>query len=208
MIMDPLSELFRKYGSDKGGEHLIAGDTCHNYGVAYYELFKHRREQVKNVFEIGINYGCSLRAWRDYFPNAQVVGIDSNEGCLFWEDRISCFAADQFNADDLSDVLKKLDHPQFDLIIDDGSHERAHQIFSAQYLLPSLVLGGLYVIEDIYPDCQPELVGNPVVTVQSDYAWYAIPTGRGLGKAHCGCGCGQGEQLVVFTRGAGWPKFG
>ena len=206
--MTPLCELARKYGTDKGGEHLIAGDTCHNYTPAYHELFKDRREQVRNVLEIGVNYGCSLRMWRDYFPWAQIIGVDTNESCLFSEERIRCFAADQFNERDLADVLTRLSPlggapPKFDLIVDDGSHVADHQIFSAQCLLPHLAKDGYYVIEDIYPDCQPQRIGNRVVT-DKKWHWHAIPTGHGLGKAHCGCGCGQGEQLVVFT----WREFG
>jgi len=201
--MTPLCELARKYGTDKGGEHLIAGDTCHNYTPAYHVMFWDRRDRVKNVLEIGINYGCSLRMWREYFPNAQIIGIDSNEECIRnYEEHIHCFVADQYNERDLTDVLTRLSPlgggpPKFDLIVDDGSHESAHQIFSAQVLLPFLARDGYYVIEDIFPDCKPELIGNPIC-MDETFRWDAIPTGRGLGKAHCGCGCGQGEQLVVI----------
>ena len=195
--MTPLCELARKYGTDKGGEHLIAGDTCHQYTPAYHAMFWDRRDRVKNVLEIGVNYGCSLRMWRDYFPKAQIYGIDSNESCLFADDRIMCFAADQFNERDLKSVVEAVGRIKFDFICDDGSHEPAHQIFSAQVLLPYLARDGYYVIEDIYPDCKPELIGNPICADET-FKWDAIPTGRGLGKAHCGCGCGQGEQLVVI----------
>jgi len=196
--MDPLSELARKYGSDKGGDHLIAGDTCHRYTEAYHELFKDRREDVKNVLEIGVNYGCSLRMWRDYFSNAMIFGLDSNEACLFAEEGIKCFAADQYNEQDLLDVMKKLGNQKMDLIVDDGSHEPAHQIFSAQVLLPFLAKNGYYVIEDLTIGCKPELVGDPIC-LDGTFKWDAIPVGRGLGKAFCPCGCGGGEQLLVLT---------
>jgi predicted O-methyltransferase YrrM len=165
-------------------------------------MFKDRREQVKWVFEIGIHYGPSLRMWRDYFPNAQIVGIDSDGESVenmikANEERIRCFAADQFNEADLRDVMYRLGDPEFDLIVDDGSHESAHQIFSAQVLLPYLKRDGVYVVEDIFPDCKPELIGDPI-TLGRAYRWEAIPTGHGLGKAYCGCGCGTGEQLVVI----------
>jgi hypothetical protein len=200
--MTPLCYLARHYKTDKGGNHLEAGDTVHRYTPAYYEMFKDRRESVFNVLEIGVNYGCSLRMWRDFFPWALVAGLDSNESCLFEEERIRCFAADQYNESDLLGVMKQLRNPKFDLIIDDGSHEPAHQIFSAQVLLPYLAADGVYVIEDIYPDCKPELIGAPIMNGLRGHepflTWNPIPTGRGLGKAHCGCGCGTGEQLVVI----------
>jgi hypothetical protein len=199
--MTPLCELAKKYGTDKGGEHLIAGDTCHRYTEAYWEMFKDRREDIYNVLEIGVNYGCSLRMWRDFFPNAQIIGIDSNEECMRdYGERIRCFVADQYNESDLRYVMNQLDDIDLDLIVDDGSHEPAHQIFSAQVLLPFLAPDGDYVIEDIYPDCQPQLIGNPIVQNMptTGWMWNPVPTGHGLGKAHCGCGCGTGEQLVVI----------
>src|SRR5262249_9164436 len=198
-----LCELARKYGTDKGGAHLQAGDTCHNYTPAYHELFKDRREQVKNVLEIGVSHGCSLRMWRDYFPNAQIYGVDTHESCLFAEDRIMCFAADQYNERDLRDVIETVRPAQFDLIVDDGSHEPAHQIFSATVLLPVLKKDGLYVIEDIEPDCKPELIGDPIIAMVQEgrpYCWRAIYTGRGIGRAYCRCGCDTGENLVVICR--------
>jgi len=196
-----LCELGRKYGTDKCGWHLTAGDTVHNYGPAYYELFKDWREEVECVLEIGINYGCSLRMWSEFFPNALIAGIDSNEECMRdYGGQICSFVADQYNERDLMHVVRCLaptGRPRFDLIVDDGSHEPAHQIFSAQVLLPYLTKRGYYVIEDIYPDCKPELIGNPICA-DGTFKWNAIPVGRGLGKAFCPCGCGGGEQLLVI----------
>ena len=201
--MTPLCELAKLYGSDKGGGHLIAGDTCHQYTSAYHELFKNRREQVQNVLEIGINYGCSLRMWQDYFPNAQIIGLDSNEECLRnYGERVRCFAADQYNERDLMAVLDVLAPVRFDLIVDDASHVDEHQIFSAQCLLPHLAKDGYYIVEDLNIDCKPELIGEPIVRAVAGFEWTAIPTGRGLGKAFCMCGCGGGEQLLVLQ----WQK--
>src|SRR5438067_9360832 len=82
----PLTELCvlaRKYGTDKGGWHMLAGDTCHNYTPTYHHMFGTRRLSVRNVLEIGVNYGPSLRMWEEYFPNADIYGLDSNTACLF-----------------------------------------------------------------------------------------------------------------------------
>jgi len=203
--MTPLCHICRHYGSDKGGNHLKAGDTVHRYTPAYHEMFKDRREKVKNVLEIGVNYGCSLRMWRDYFPKAEIYGLDSNQSCLFADDRIMCFAGDQNNPYDLLKLMDAVgNETKFDLIVDDGSHEPRHQIFSAAFFVRCLAKDGIYVVEDIYPDCKPELIGDPILELTRDHGlsfrWEAVPTGRGLGKAHCGCGCGQGEQLVVLRR--------
>jgi hypothetical protein len=196
--MTPLCELARKYGTDKGGEHLQAGDTCHNYTPAYWKLFHDRRHQVESVLEIGINHGCSLRMWADFFDRATIIGMDSNQQCLFNEGRIRCFAGDQNSREDLENVITAAGIASYDLIVDDGSHEPEHQIFTATVLLPRLAQRGYYVIEDIEPDCRPELIGTPIVNGLEGYAWYPIPTGRGIGRAYCRCGCEGGEQLVVL----------
>lgn len=194
----PLCSLGRKYGTDKGGWHLQAGDTCHNYTPFYHQMLNHRRNEVTAVLEIGIAHGCSLRMWKEYFPKAMIFGIDSNKACLFVEDRIQCYAADQYNELELLATIYAARKPKFDLIVDDGSHEPAHQIFTAQVLLPYLASDGVYVIEDIEPDCQPQLIGKPIVDGLKDHVWNPLPTGRGLGRAYCRCGCEGGEQLVVL----------
>jgi Methyltransferase domain len=194
----PLCQLARKYGTDKGGRHLQAGDTAHNYTPFYHEILKDRRNDVTAVLEIGVGHGCSLRMWKEYFPKAMIFGIDSNPECLFKEDRILTFCGDQYSASDLYRSLKPTRAITFDLIVDDGSHEPAHQIFTAKILLPYLAPDGIYVIEDIEPDCQPQLIGNPIVNGLKDYVWNPLPTGRGLGRAYCRCGCETGEQLVVL----------
>lgn len=206
--MTPLCEIAKKFGTDKGGNHLIAGDTCHNYTPAYHALLGHRRFQVKNVLEIGVNYGCSLRMWEEYFPNAQIVGLDCNVGCLFNSGNIRCFAADQFNEASLMGAMSRIGaYPvtdnslKFDLIVDDGSHFMDHQVFSANVLMPLLAKDGFYVIEDIDFDCQPELIASRI-----PYKSQAIPVGRGIGKAHCWDACpkchgAEGEQLLVFFNG-------
>jgi hypothetical protein len=196
-----LCELARKYGTDKGGWHTIAGETCHVYTPAYYEMWEARRFDVRHVLEIGVNYGGSLRMWSEYFPAAQIFGLDSNAACLFNEGRIKCLAADQNSGSSLATALAQMGLPKFDFIVDDGSHEPAHQLFSVNFLMPSLKQDGIYVIEDIHYDCQPEV---HMVGLDPAYKWEAINTGVGIGKAHCWDQCpkchgAEGERLLKVT---------
>ena len=39
--------------------------------------------------------GASLRMWRDFFPNATVIGVDIDKNILFSETRIQTFQCDQ-----------------------------------------------------------------------------------------------------------------
>lgn len=198
--LTPLCELARKYGTDKGGWHTIAGETCHVYTPAYYALLGEHTQKVRSVLEIGVNQGCSLRMWRDLFPKAMIYGIDSNAASLFTEERIQCVAADQGNAASLLSAMATLGEPRFDLIVDDGSHEETHQVLSCRTLMPFLEPNGLYVIEDITFDCQPERYGD-----QLGYPWTAINVGVGIGKAHCYNDCprchgAEGERLLVVSQ--------
>ena len=61
--------------------------------------------------------------------------------------RVHIHVVDQeSSADDLA-ILSGKEGP-FDVIIDDGSHINAHQIFTFENLFSELKAGGLYIIED------------------------------------------------------------
>jgi|HubBroStandDraft_6_1064221.scaffolds.fasta_scaffold382897_2 hypothetical protein len=189
--MTPLCELAKKHETDKGGGHYRYGggdsDTCHNYTPVYDALFGPRRDQIKHVLEIGINAGSSLRMWKEYFPNAQIVGIDCREECMkYSEDRILCLLADQNNPLSLCNAMAKLgdERPLFDLIIDDGSHEHDHQSVSLRTLLPFLAPGGYYVVEDLGPHFQMNRLMFDVPE-EGPYFFSDVPVHGGLGKANC-----------------------
>lgn len=202
--LTPLCELALKYGTDKGGWHTIAGETCHVYTPCYDFIFGSRRETVKQVFEIGVHYGPSMRMWRDYFPNAHIFGIDSDAGALFQEDRIHCYPCDQNNPVELVSIMERIEvefgvRPSFELMVDDGSHEPGHQIVSMRTLLPYLDKRGVYVVEDLHDDCHPEKVAVPGIL--PGFKWFAVPCQIGLGKAHCQCALDKPEQLLMVTHG-------
>jgi hypothetical protein len=141
----------------------------HNYIPNYMSLFNNIRKNVNTVLEIGIGSlennqmmgknghlarlgyktGNSLRCWRDYFTNANIYGIDIFEH-TFNENRIFVLKADQSSDNDLLNVVKFINNP-IDIIIDDGSHNEKHQVFSFMFLEKYLSKHGIYVIEDIQP---------------------------------------------------------
>jgi 23S rRNA U2552 (ribose-2'-O)-methylase RlmE/FtsJ len=158
---ETLCELAEKYGVDK------CPAIRHTYTPPYHVLLSPLRQSVKTILEIGIgnvplmkpivgeNYkpGASLRMWRDYFPNANIIGCDILRSVLFNdEDRIKTFFVDQSNESSLVELAKSItpNGNYLDLIIDDGSHIEEHMILSFktlwQYVKPK---GGIYIIEDI-----------------------------------------------------------
>lgn len=185
--LTPLCALARCHGTDKSGHH--------EYTPIYHALFDDPLK-VKRVLEIGIGYPChgtgnSLRMWRDFFPNADIVGLDSNAEVLVNEGRIRSFVADQSDPTSLRAAMDRVGDV-CDMIIDDGSHITAHQIVSMHTLLPYLTPKGVYVVEDLEHDCCPQEVGNYIPT---GYTWIAhhVP-----GPVGCGCGCGEDERLLVI----------
>lgn len=149
--MTPLCELGKKHGTDK----VMGG-----YTVFYHTLFGPRRESIKKVVEIGIGwpegmahmpgykFGASLRMWRDYFPNAQVWGLDNHPGSLFTEDRIQTRLCDQNVTEECHKVGREIGD-DIDLLVDDGCHEWHSQLNAFNNLWRFVRPGGLYVIEDV-----------------------------------------------------------
>jgi len=193
--LTPLCLLAKKHETDKGGRHLRYGgadsDTCHEYTPIYHDLLGHRRESVKRVLEIGVNAGSSLRMWREYFPNALIVGLDNNVHCLFVDERIYCGQADQGDKQSLLAAMEFVGG-KFDLIIDDGSHELAHQILTMNTLAPFLEDDGIYVVEDIRDRDNPLTLAQHL---RDDFDWDAIYCEPGIGKSHSPC-----EHLLVIRR--------
>jgi len=143
-----LSELAAQYGSDKAQL---------GYMPLYEEYFRRHNftpENVQNVLEIGTNKGSSLRMWAEFFPNAQVHGIDitrqyevaSNLDCP----RIHTHLLNQGSRSELVAFVQcAVKDIRFDIIVDDGSHDQHDQQVSLGVLFDCLKNSGLYVIEDI-----------------------------------------------------------
>src|SRR3990167_1615675 len=161
-----LESLAIKYSSDKYYRH--------SYIPVYERLFQ--GVPVRRLLEVGIGFkdlmvpflpkgveyvhGSSLRMWREYWPGADIYACDIREDALIQEYRIISAVCDQSKLRSLFDLKLWASNSRgcwFDVIIDDGSHQFNHQLLTAAVLLPTLVTGGVYVIEDTYPDKGAEL---------------------------------------------------
>jgi len=150
--MKTLTEIAEQYRTDK------VGSIGHNY-VSYYETLFKDPTAVHNVLEIGIGYpelmvhvpdyitGASLYMWRDYFPNAQIIGVDNNVDVLVEDDRIWSLSVDQSRISDLISLRDGI--PMQDLIVDDGSHKTEDQILTMLVLCTHVEKEGYYIIEDV-----------------------------------------------------------
>ena len=128
-----LKNLMDFYGSDKGGKN-----NHHNFAQYYSQIFNIRKDKIKNFLEIGLgtnnldipsNMGekgkplASLRAWRDYFKNANIYGADIDKNILKNESRIKTFYVDQTDPNTIDEMFKNIGVSNFDIILEDGLHE-------------------------------------------------------------------------------------
>ncbi|WP_434151170.1 glycosyltransferase [Methylocaldum gracile subsp. desertum] len=122
------------------------------YLTEYGRLFDDYRDKPVRLLEIGIQNGGSLEIWSKYFSNASVlIGCDINPdcACLTYDDpRIAVIVGDA-NSGEISERIF-LHCPQFDIVIDDGSHLSSDIIRSFSLYFPRLAEGGLFVAEDLH----------------------------------------------------------
>lgn len=134
--MKKISEYFNKYGSDKCLHHA--------YEAAYDSMFAIFQDHLPlDILEIGVQFGGSLMAWKDYFPNAKVTGIDIEDTRRWKRPDVEML---------IMDVKNYKSDRQFDIIIDDGSHQFSDWFWVFQNLSHSLKPHGMLVIEDVVID--------------------------------------------------------
>jgi hypothetical protein len=152
-----LESLFVKYGTDKG--HL--GGSGWGYTPYYAQITGPKRFNVRRVLEIGICghrdipnnvVGASLFVWRDFFPNAQIFGVDNDQRFIFHDQpRITTQLCNAYNQRSVHDCLVSFGGEPFDLIIDDAVHDPEPQIQLMNQLGNWLIPGGDYFMEDVCP---------------------------------------------------------
>ena len=152
--MTLLCDIAFKYGTDK------CPNIKHSFTPFYYQLLKDQAAKFKKVLEIGVGLkrqhshspqntqAAGLYMWREFFPQAQIYGADVDPQLVFTDNRITTFLCDQSSKTDLQALIKKTGS-DLDLVIDDGSHIPAQQIFTCLTLMPLLAKNVLYIIEDV-----------------------------------------------------------
>lgn len=126
-------------------------NTIHSYLELYEVLLCRRKYMAKNILEIGIYQGGSIKLWDEYFPNAKVYGVDIMEESEVWEeiknkDKICLFTSTNAYDPGFWLMMKKI---KFDMILDDGPHTlESMQTFIRLYS-QLLSQRGILILEDI-----------------------------------------------------------
>lgn len=140
--METLAEIAFRYGTDKKA-------TRHNFVEIYESLFESKRQEPLKLLEIGVYLCRSHNMWVDYFPNAQIYGIDKvDDREKYKRDRLHLDVVDQGNREQLLEYANK--NGPWDIIIDDGSHLVSHQKLAVEILWPFVKPGGYLFIEDTH----------------------------------------------------------
>jgi hypothetical protein len=153
-----LTELGLVYDTDKAYWHRFTG--------VYETWLSSYRTSATRVLEIGVANGSSLKMWRDYFPNADIVGVDILDRWWVNADRIKTYIVDQSSKESIDAFLKTESKP-FDIIIDDGSHLPEHQMTNLEYFWDALNPGGVYIIEDLHTSQHVENGGSASWTMKN-----------------------------------------
>lgn len=121
----------------------------HNYTQYYARHFSHLRNAPIHFLEIGVWEGASLALWSEYFPKAHIVGADIDiTRCKVLPQRCRLWEVNQSSHESLVNMARHVG--PWDIIIDDGSHDPAHQVVTLNTLWPYLNAGGLYCVEDLH----------------------------------------------------------
>jgi hypothetical protein len=164
------------------------------------------RFHVRRVLEVGICghrdipnnvVGASLFVWREFFPNAQIFGIDNDAQFIFNDqDRIHTAWVDAYKPDELHAALVDFSHNhragadgRFDVIIDDAVHDPDPQIQLMNQLGEWMLPGGHYFMEDVCPYKLPG--GDMKVMVDQIEGYRGVQVGMTLAKP---------EKLVIGVK--------
>ena len=129
-------------------------NTCHSYIPTYESLFNSKKESAKNILEIGIFQGGSIKLWNDYFTNATIYGLDimnikdvypqiKSKPNIILHTSSDAYDTDFFNMHFLNRNIK------FDVMIDDGPHTLDSMKTFITLYSNVLADDGILIVEDV-----------------------------------------------------------
>jgi hypothetical protein len=129
-------------------------NTIHSYLPLYQKLLRKKKKTAKNVLEVGISRGGSIKLWHDFFTNANIYGLDIINSYEVWDaiknkDRIILHTyTDAYNIEIFtSNFLNK--NIKFDFMLDDGPHTLESMIQFIKLYSQIMTPDGILIIEDV-----------------------------------------------------------
>ena len=172
MLSENGSELDRLgfvHGTDKSSVRASSEgelSSTHDYLRHYDFLFHTFRGEKFSLVEFGCQKGNSLRMWEQYFPNAEIYGVDLDETTKQNEKGRVHIVIGDATSQETFDTLKVETGGAF-IILDDASHAWGDQRRSFELFWDMLRPGGFYVVEDLmcgalgaYPAFPPSVLDS------------------------------------------------
>ena len=142
-------------------------NTIHSYLPLYEKLLGHKKESARNILEIGIYGGGSIKLWRNYFLNATIYGLDimdideisddiKNDDRIILHASTDAYDENLFTHNFLSKNLK------FDLLLDDGPHTLESMKQFIKLYSKLMADDGILVIEDVQSWAWIDILKNVV----------------------------------------------
>ena len=148
-----LDELFHYYGSDKANTFIKTNNEGHGYSRFYSKHLENLRNKKINILEIGSFSGASAAAFTKYFTKSNVFCFDINiSNFEYTSNKINVYGLNSNNESKVKKILNKIFNQyhfdNFDLIIDDGSHNLKDILLNLNFFFKYLKNEGNYIIED------------------------------------------------------------
>lgn len=146
--MKTLKEIFDNNKCDKGS-------IRHRYDRVYEPKLQHLRNEKIKLLEIGVLRGESLASWLEFFPQAEIFGIDifqrvpAKDVPVLNDPRVSWCNCDSIKGP--TKEFKEIAGDGFNVIIDDGLHFLNAQRLTFENFFPFLKDNGVFFIEDVWP---------------------------------------------------------
>lgn len=169
-------------------------DKFEHYFPLYEKWFSKFVGKSPKILEIGVYGGGSLEMWTKWFgPGTSVYGVDINKKCSRYNNKnIKIIIGDQGSSTFWEEKFLNNGLTDFDIIIDDGSHENSHQIQTLISTYNLLKDGGIYWCEDTHTSYYTnrldgglknsksfiEYAKNLIDVIHNDHTHYAIGHGN------------------------------
>jgi hypothetical protein len=115
---------------------------------------KGKKDTTKNVLEVGIYTGGSIKLWSDFFPNATTYGLDIIADHHIWDElknkeRIKLYTSyDAYDEDAFNKHFLTKD-TRFDFLLDDGPHSLESMKQFIKLYSQIMTDDGILIIEDV-----------------------------------------------------------
>jgi hypothetical protein len=128
-------------------------NTTHSYLDLYQKLLVNKKHTAKNILEIGVHSGGSIKLWRDFFDNAIIHGLDNdltkattqitNDPRIILYGPPNAYDESFFKSYFLNKNIK------FDMLLDDGPHTLDSMKSFIKLYSQVMTDDGILIIEDI-----------------------------------------------------------